>query len=168
MQTAQPWLQHNLQQRRAGVSSLGEVSGLSKVAMTFDWLKEQLEDLQDLPDAAAAARVPPALLQELKALADPLWSRFNTLGQLCAAASMPIQPLHGITAAEAAVFQAFLQACAEGWLPQGLQQLGAKVWAAWPQKYVCNDDLCLNLSCLTKQSCGKLKCTGCKVRSRGQ
>jgi hypothetical protein len=62
------------------------------------------------------------------------------------------------------VYQAYLQACAEGWLPQALQHLGSKVWAAWPQKYAGNDDLCLNLDCLTEHSCGRLQCTGCKVR----
>jgi hypothetical protein len=61
------------------------------------------------------------------------------------------------------MFQAYAQACAEGWLPQALQQLGSKVWAAWPQKYACNDDLCLNLDCLIEQTCGRLQCTGCKV-----
>jgi hypothetical protein len=67
-------------------------------------------------------------------------------------------------AAQAAAIEAYLQACAEGWLPQALQQLGAKMCAAWPQKYACNDDLCLNLDCLTEHSCARSQCNGCKVR----
>jgi hypothetical protein len=159
LQTAQPWLQQHLQLRSSGMSSIGEVKCLCKVALAFDWMREQLGDLQEFPDVAAAAKVPPGLLQELKTLADP-WPRFEALGNICAAASQPgfVSP-----AAEAAVFQAHLQGCAEGWLPEGLQQLGAKVWAAWPQKYACNDDLCQDRSGLTEQSCGKLKCSGCKV-----
>lgn len=66
-------------------------------------------------------------------------------------------------AKEAAVFRALLQGLSEGWLHQGLVQLGAAVWAAWPQKYACNDDMCLKLDCITESSCGRLHCTACKV-----
>jgi hypothetical protein len=163
LQTAQPWLQHNLQECRSSNATgvLRYIKHLHKPTLAVTWLQQQLQDLQQFPDEAAAARVPSALLQELKTLADSLAPRFNIFGGLCLAATGAalLDP-----AKDAAVFQAFLQACAEGWLPEGLQQLGAKVSAAWPQKYACNDDLCLNMSCLTEHSCGRSKCTACKVR----
>jgi hypothetical protein len=134
---------------------------LYKHTLAVSWLQQQLQDLQKFPSEAAAARVPPALLQELRTLANALAPRFNFLGNLCLAATGAVVQ---DPAKYAAVFQAHLQACMAGWLPEGLQQLGAKVWAAWPQKYACNDDLCLNLSCLTEHSCGRSKCTACKVR----
>jgi hypothetical protein len=157
LQTAQPWLQQHLQPESAPVAM---VDKLHKPVVAFTWLIRQLAALQQHPTAAAAAAsVPPKLLQELEASASR--PRVAALSFLFNAAKDPLQ---ASSAADTAVYDAVLQACAEGWLPQALQQLGSKVWAAWPQKYACNDDLCLNLDCLTEDSCGKSKCNGCKVR----
>jgi hypothetical protein len=130
--------------------------------LAVTWLQQQLQALQQHPTAAAAARVPATLLQELTHLSDSYKARVDALDGLCQAARNPFMPAN--PAADAAAFQGVLQACAEGWLPQALQQLGSKAWAAWPQKYGCNDDLCLKLDCLTEHSCARSQCNGCKVR----
>jgi len=163
LQASQPWLQYQMRLRRSG-GSRGGSAGLTMVlalhASAFGWLHEQLEELQSHPTAAPAAQLPPGMLEELWQLADSLAPRFDHLLKLCDTGSMlgAVNP-----AAEAAVFAAHLQGCAEGWLPEGLQKLGAKVWAAWPQKYACNDDLCSNMGCLAEHSCGRSQCSGCQV-----
>lgn len=60
-------------------------------------------------------------------------------------------------------FNTLLEHCTEGGLPQELHALGAAVWAAFPQKYACNDPACTNLEGLTEAACAKHCCTGCKV-----
>jgi hypothetical protein len=159
LQTAQPWLQQQLQTGSAPgrtFSALYEPIAASVLGMG------QLGVLQQ-HHTTAAASVPAKLLQDLAELTDALAPRLAALDSLLRVA---LDPLQRGPAAEAAVVQAVFQGCAEGWLPEGLQQLGAKVWAAWPQKYACNDDLCLNLDCLTEHSCGKSQRTGCKVRGQ--
>jgi hypothetical protein len=168
LKLAPSWLQHCKHERTARSSSARDtILQLQKLPAAVAWLWQQLQDLQQHPTAAAAAaRVPPQLLQELSQLADTLAAKCDVLNQLCDAAVSESDATGlpaGSLAAEVAVFESHLQACADGWLPEGLQQLGAKVWAAWLQKYACNDDLCLNLSGLTEQDCAKLKCSGCKV-----
>jgi hypothetical protein len=180
METAKPLLEYSMQKSlcsTAGGPNTFTYYQLQKYTLAVAWLCQQLQDMQQHPTEAAAAGVPLELLQELLELADKLLPKVNSLGSLCCVASgagagpVSLAPVQGHaaaaadSAAAATVFQAHLQACAEGWLPQGLQQLGAKVWAAWPQKYACNDDRCLNLSGLTEQSCAKQKCTDCKVRA---
>lgn len=64
------------------------------------------------------------------------------------------------------MLRAFVQGSAEGWLPEGMQQLGGAVWAAWPQKFACNDDRCLEMAGLAEQSSvssGRQRCSGCRV-----
>jgi hypothetical protein len=163
--SATSWLQQCAQGCTVETSMRDTITQLDQPALAVAWLQQQLHDLQQHHTAAAAAGVPPGMLQELCELANTLMPHLNALSCLCGNAARDASaPMEGRPAAEATVFQAYLQACAEGWLPEGLQQLGAKVWAAWPQKYACNDDRCLNLSDLTEQSCARLKCTGCKVR----
>jgi hypothetical protein len=167
METAPSWLQNAMQGGSADSSSLDSIVQLSKPPLAVAWLRHQLRNLPQHPTsaAAAAAGVPPGLLQEMRELAEELGPKFDPIDHLCRAAGCNASsPIVDNPAAEAAVFKAVLQGCAEGWLTKGLQQLGAKVWAAWPQKYACNDDRCLNLSGLTEQSCARQRCTGCKVR----
>jgi hypothetical protein len=157
--TASSWLQNSLQGSRTESSERSTIKHLAKHAIAVAWLQQQLQDLQQHPTEAAAAGVPPELLQELCNAAEAFTAKADALSQLCSTAlGMTVSD----PAAEAAVFQACVQGCADGWLPEGLQQLGAKVWAAWPQKYACNDTRCLNLSGLTEESCAKLRCSGCK------
>jgi hypothetical protein len=134
---------------------------IHKAVKSVGWLQQQLQDLQQHPTEAAAARVPPVLLHELLQLADTMQSKFDKLGRSCIPATtlMVSNPY-----TEAEVYSACQQGCAEGWLTEGLQQLGSKVWATWPQKYACNDDQCLNLGGLTEQACARHRCSGCKAR----
>jgi hypothetical protein len=132
------------------------------VSMAPLWVRQQLQDLQQHHTEAAAAGVPPELLQEMLDLADELGPEFEELGDMCMKAIVT-EPQVGNITQEMAIFQAVLQGFTKGWLTKGLQQLGSKVWAAWPQKYACNDDRCTNRSGLTEQSCAKLRCSGCRV-----
>jgi hypothetical protein len=77
---------------------------------------------------------------------------------VCNNANMSVGPSQ-----DASALRAFLQASAEGWLHEGLQQLGSKVWAAWPQKWACNDDRCLEMNGLDENSCSGMRCSGCRV-----
>jgi hypothetical protein len=169
LQTAQPWLQQQLQACNMAQGMSGDTLALVPVLyrplMAVDWLRDQLADMQQHSTSAAAGRVSTMLLQELAKLVATYMPRVDALGGLCKTAiTLGGIPFLADPAAQATVFQAYPQACAEGWLPQALQQLGSKVWAAWPQKCACNDDLCLNLDCLTEHACGGLRCSRCKVR----
>jgi hypothetical protein len=104
------------------------------------------------------------MLEDLTQAASGLAPKFLALLRLCQSG------LRGSggkkSSAEAAVFRGFLQGSAERWLHEGLQELGAKVWAAWPQKYACNDDACVEMRGLDEHSCvsgGRLRCSSCKV-----
>ena len=96
-------------------------------------------------------------------MADSLEPKFTMLLLVCDGAPLVAGTNPPV---EAAVFSAFLQGRAEGWLHEGLQQLGAAVWAAWPQKYACNDPECLEMGCLSEHSCSRQSCSACKVGPR--
>jgi hypothetical protein len=95
-------------------------------------------------------------------LADDLSPKFFTLLLACNTANLSVGHPNSQDA-QASALRAFLQAHAEGWLHEGLQQLGSKVWAAWPQKWACNDDRCLEMSGLDENSCSGMRCSGCRV-----
>lgn len=89
--------------------------------------------LQAHPTSPPAAAVPPELMQQLQQLVQTLAPTFVTLLNVCD--NVPVA-VGANRAREAAAFQAFLQGVAQGWLSDGLQKVGAAVWAAWPQRYV--------------------------------
>ena len=159
-ETAPTWFQQCMQESRAGKCPAGVVAVMSLHASAMGWVAEQLSELSQHPTSAPAARLPPGLLQEMVQLCGSIGPRFESLLETCDSAPLVVG---GHLAAEAAVFRAFLQGCSEGWLREGLQKLGAAMWAAWPQKYACNDDQCLNMDCLSENSCGRQSCGGCKV-----
>lgn len=157
---APAWLQNHLQQATAGRCEPAVLSVLTAHAAAFDWLCAQLRQLKEHPDAAAAAALPPEVLQELAQLAEDLSLRFEPLLQQCAAMRASFGPNR---AGEVAVLQGLLRGASEGWLHEGLQQLGSSVWAAWPQKYACNDDACMEMAGLAESSCSRQCCSRCRV-----
>jgi hypothetical protein len=104
------------------------------------------------------------MLEDLTQIASGLAPKFQALSRLCQSALGASGAEK--SSAEVAVFRGFLKGSAEQWLQEGLQELGSKVWAAWPQKYACNDDACLEMRGLDEHSCvsgGRLRCSSCKV-----
>lgn len=180
-QDSAPWLQSRLQETTSGrrwyASHFDDVMrALSQHAYAVDWLCMQLNDLKKHPDAPAALNLPPGMLEDLTQLASSLAPKFQALLLLCQTAldhmagpgpwPLVCGPDPEGKSAEAAVFKGFLQGSAERWLHDGLQELGTKVWAAWPQKYACNDDACVEMRGLDEHSCvsgGRLRCSSCKV-----
>ena len=126
------------------------------------WLAEMLSQLQQ---AQGSTSPPPAAVRVDS----------NTLQQLAQQASQLARRVVGLLpnrvfSSERRVFElqcGFVascgDACKQGWLPQGLQDLGVGVWSAFPQSFACNEPSCLNLEGLTESSCAKKCCTGCKV-----
>lgn len=158
---APSWLEACVQQSRDGRCPSGIIMMLSMHASAFDWISQQLTALQEHPASPPAAAVPTEVLNKLQEQSATLAPKFKALLDLCDSA--PLVAVGPGAALQVAVFEAFLQGGAEGWLPEGLQKLGASVWAAWPQRLACNDDRCTDLSRLTEGSCGRMKCTGCGV-----
>lgn len=155
-----PWLETHLLQASVGRCEPTASSALTAYAAPFQWLCGQLRQLKQHPEAAAAVALPAEMLQELAQLAYDLTPTFAYLLELCAALRSSFGPSRAM---EVAVLQGFVQGCAEGWLHEGLQQLGSKVWVAWPQKFACNDDRCLEMSGLAEQLCSRQCCSGCRV-----
>jgi hypothetical protein len=135
---------------------------MSPFALAMDWLCKQLDLLKQHPDAAAAVKLAPGQLDELCQVAETFAPKFRELLQLCnSVLEVEIPAL-----AEIAVYAKIHQGSAEGWLHEGMQQLGSKVWAAWPQSYACNDDRCMEMGGLTEHCCissGRQRCGGCRV-----
>ena len=134
---------------------------------SLDWLCEQLALLKQHPDASAAVKLPPELLDELSQLGETIAPKFRDLLCLCASVWGSVRGAAGSPLpAEVAVYRRLLQGSTEGWLHEGMQQLGAKLWAAWPQGYACNDDRCMEMGGLIEQSCvssGRQRCGACLV-----
>ena len=68
---------------RPGNSSKGTIVGLSRHAIAFGWLHEQLEELLTHPTAAPATSLPREQLQELFRLAESLQPQMDALCSLC-------------------------------------------------------------------------------------
>jgi hypothetical protein len=110
------------------------------------------------------------MLEDLTQIASGLAPTFQGLSLLCQTAlgGSGEKKRGAERKSAAAVFRGFLKGSAERWLHEGLQELGAKVWAAWPQMYACNDDACVEIRGLDEHSClgisgGRLRCSSCKV-----
>lgn len=157
------WLQGCVQQASAGGHCpAGLIKNILSFAAAMDWLREQLHQLKQHPDAAAAVKLPPGLLEELSQLRENIAPKFRDLLQFCNL----VREVEIPAAAQIAVYAKIHEGSAKGWLHEGMQQLGAKVWAAWPQSYACNDDRCMEMGGLTEQSCiasGRQRCGGCRV-----
>jgi hypothetical protein len=160
LQGASPWLESRLQQATAGRCRPGVLHMLFMPVYALEWLCGQVSLLDQHSGAAAAVQLPPELLHELVQLADNLNPKFTALLRLYETARIAGGSSQG---SAVAVLRGFQHGSAEGWLHEGLQQLGSKVWAAWPQKYACNDDRCLEMDGLAEQSCSRQCCSGCRV-----
>jgi hypothetical protein len=140
---------------------------MASLTSSLDWLCQQLTLLKQHSDAAAAVKLPPELLDELSQLGENIAPRFRGLLRLCESARGQVRgPAGSPLPAEVAVYRFLLQGSTDGWLHEGMQQLGAKVWAAWPQYNACNDDRCMEMGGLTEHSCvasGRQACGGCRV-----
>lgn len=99
----------------------------------------------------------PEVLRQLQERVAGLLQRYQPLLEQCRAAEASADRAALVSALEACV-----AACGEGWLPQGLQDLGAAVCAATPQTFACNLPTCSSLEGLTEAGCVK-KCGACKV-----
>jgi hypothetical protein len=157
-------MQARVQQACAGTGHCpaGLIRNMQSFAYAMDWVRKQLDQLTQHPDAAAAVKVHPGLLVELSKLGENIAPKFRELLQFCNL----VQEVEVPAVAEIAVYAKFLQGSVEGWLHEGMQQLGAQVWAAWPQSYACNDDRCMEMGGLTEHSCissGRQRCSGCRV-----
>lgn len=175
---AEPWIRMHMHAQDSELRG-AVLEGLSQHGVAVSWLSMELMRLQAahqrLQDAsgpatgAAAAvrllygalRVDSKALRQLQQQAAALAVRWQRLNDACRAASSS-----GTRDAQITALSAFAVACSQGtdgWLPQALQSLGDAVWAAFPQKYACNDPDCDNLEAHTEASCARKTCTGCKV-----
>jgi hypothetical protein len=134
---------------------------IEKVGVGLHWVSECLEHLlqqqqQQLLQGAVGAAVLRKLQQQAAAVLE--------LGQ--SSEELYSEGLStGREGLQVAALLAFAKCDAgEGRrLPVALQEFGAAVWSAFPQKYACNDPACLKLEGLTETSCAKKACTDCKV-----
>lgn len=119
----------------------------------------------DSGGAAAAAvldAIAPAALEDLHQRAVMLLERLEPLLQQGRAAEVSSHAAASDQMALAAATDAFSDACADGWLPKGLQGLGAGVWTAFPPTWACSDPVCANVDGLT-EAAGIKKCLNCQV-----
>lgn len=172
---AEPWIRMHMHAQDSALRA-AVLEGLSHHGVAVSWLSGELTRLQaahqQLQDAVSptagaaqavfgALRVDARALRQLQQQAAALAERWQRLRDACSAASSS-----GSKDAQSAALSAVAVSCSqgeEGWLPEALQSLGAAVWAAFPQRYACNDPECDNLEALTEASCARKTCTGCKV-----
>lgn len=101
----------------------------------------------------------PETLQKLQQQVSGLLQQYQPLLEKCRAAEASAD-----SAALASALRTFVgDACgADGWLVQGLQDVGAAVCAAFPQSFACNEPTCSSMEGLS-ESGGVKKCGACKV-----